>query len=297
MISSLNTLAVVLGVIGVLYAIFIRRTDTMHYRAKLRMGVFVKIVHEGWCFIIPMWHSLSPMKTLQSELHTIKVSTTTKDKVAVVLVLNVATRVQPGKEREAMFNLVDPVPQIESHVGKVAFGLVPSMDLDELYGDTSSLIGAVSEDLAIFLNENGYDIDSVNLNGIGLQKSTQESRDAVYKNQQLQVAAKAAGETRAIGVVAQAEAEKEEQELDGQGVGEERAAIADAAVKSMHELAEALQLGDASDEEKETLRLEITKLLNRQLERDTLVKVGMSDGVTIVFPHNLGVTDEVHVAA
>ena len=279
------------------YWIFIQTTETMHYRAKMRLGQFVKIVHEGPCIRIPILHSLSEPKSLQTEQHTIKVSTTTKDKVAVDLLLNIAIRVQRGKEEQAMFNLVDPVPQIESHVGKVAFARVPSMNLDDLYLDTGDIVAAVLAELKKFLNENGYDILSVNLNGIVLPKSVQDSRDAVYENTQRQIAAKAAGETAAIGVLAKAEAQKEEKKLDGEGIGDERTAIADAAVVAINELGAALELDGAPDEEKAKLRLEITKLLNRQLERDTLVAVGTSTGTVLMFPHNLGVTDEALVGA
>jgi regulator of protease activity HflC (stomatin/prohibitin superfamily) len=273
-------------------ALFVRNTQTMTYRAKTRMGNFVKIVHEGWSIIIPGYHSLSEPVSLRSVQYPINVSTTTKDKVAVSILLNVALRVQRGKEEQAMFNLADPVPQIESHVGKIAFALVPTMDLDTLYGDSRRIIDAVSTELATFLNSNGYDILSVNLNGITLPPSTQSARDDVYVQAQKEIAATAAGQTDAIMVIAQAEAEKDEKRLDGEGVGAEREAIANASVTAINELGAALELDGATEEEKKMLHLEITKLLNRQLERDTLVKVGTSTGTILMFPHNLGVTDD-----
>ena len=272
--------------------LFVRRTQTMTFRAKMRMGNFVKIVHEGWCIVVPILHSLSEPFSLRSVQYPITVATTTKDKVAVSILLNVAIRVKEGKEEQAMFNLADPVPQIESHIGKLAFALVPTMDLDTLYTDSSSIIAAVSKELAVFLNENGYDVLSVNLNGITLPSSIQDARDAVYVNAQNEIAATAAGQTDAIMVIAKAEAEKDQKQLDGEGVGDERMAIANASVTAINELGVALDLDGASEEEKKVLHLEITKLLNRQLERDTLVKVGTSTGTILVFPHNLGVTDD-----
>jgi regulator of protease activity HflC (stomatin/prohibitin superfamily) len=277
---------------GLFIALFVRKTQTMTFRAKLRMGNFVKIVHEGWCIVVPILNSLSEPFSLQSVQYPITVSTTTKDKVAVSLLLNVAIRVQRGKEEQAMFNLADPVPQIESHVGKVALALVPTMDLDTLYGDSSKIIDAIGKEIAVFLNDNGYDILSVNLNGITLPESVQKSRDGVYENTQRQIAANAAGETAAVLVLATAEAEKEEKQLDGEGIGEERMAIADASVVTITELSAALELEGAPAAEQKLLHLEITKLLNRQLELATLVKIGTSAGTVLMFPHNLGVTDE-----
>jgi len=295
--SSILLLVTALFASGLFIAIFVRKTQTMTFRAKMRMGNFVKIVHEGWCVIVPILHSLSEPFSLQSVQYAITVTTTTKDKVAVSLLLNVAIRVQRGKEEQAMFNLADPVPQIESHVGKVALALVPTMDLDTLYGDSGKVIAAIATDISKFLNDNGYDILSVNLNGITLPDSVQKSRDAVYVNTQLQIAAKAAGETAAVLVLAAAEADKIERQLDGEGVGEERMAIADASVVTINELSMALELEDAPEEEKKELHDEITKLLNRQLELATLVKVGTSTGTVLMFQHNLGVTDKEILAA
>ncbi|MDR3613744.1 MAG: SPFH domain-containing protein [Candidatus Obscuribacterales bacterium] len=295
--TAILLLGTVLVAATLFIAIFVRKTQTMTFRAKMRMGNFVKIVHEGWCIVVPILHSLSEPFSLQSVQYAITVTTTTKDKVAVSLLLNVAIRVQRGKEEQAMFNLADPVPQIESHVGKVALALVPTMDLDTLYGDSGKVIAAIATDISKFLNDNGYDILSVNLNGITLPDSVQKSRDAVYVNTQLQIAAKAAGETAAVLVLAAAEADKIERQLDGEGVGEERMAIADASVVTINELSEALELEDAPEEEKKELHDEITKLLNRQLELATLVKVGTSTGTVLVFQHNLGVTDKGVLAA
>lgn len=211
----------------------------------------------------------------------------------VTLELTIMTQVKPGKEEAAMFNLVDPVAQIESHVGKVVFAKVPSMDLDTLYQDTTGIIQAVKTDLEAFLKENGYDILGVNLNNIVLPKAVQDARDAVYEQTQRQLAATAAGETLRITEVAKATAEKQAKKLQGEGVGDERIAIADAYAISINKLGEALGWDKASETERAQLRFEILALLQKQLEMDTLLKVGTSAGTVLMVPHNLGVTGEI----
>jgi regulator of protease activity HflC (stomatin/prohibitin superfamily) len=269
----------------------IRTTPPMHFRAKLRQGKFVKIVNAP-CLVIPLFETVTPPKTLQSELHTIKVQTPTKDKVAVVLELQVAVRVLPGKEREALYNLANPLAQIESHVGKVAFAKAPKLDLEDLYKDKTAIVQAVTQDLKGFLEKNGYEILSVNLNDITLPPAVKEARDQVYEQTQAKFTATAKGETLRIQIVEKAKARKTKRRLNGEGVGLERIAIARAYATSIRSLGESLGMGAATAEKKKGLRMEILSILNKQLDMDTLLNIGLKAKRVLMIPQHQSVAGE-----
>ncbi|MDR3613743.1 MAG: SPFH domain-containing protein [Candidatus Obscuribacterales bacterium] len=284
---------VTLGLTAVLAILFIctligsiRITPPKHFRAKLRQGRFIKIVGSGPCLKLPIFETLTAPWSLQSQQHVIKVNTTTKDKVPVVLELTIAIRVKTGREREAMFNLREPLKQIESHVGKVAFAKAPRMDLEEVFTDTTGIVLAVREELEHFLEDNGYDILSVNLNNIILPTTVKDARDAVYEQTQKKLTAEAQGETNKIQTVARATANKQKMKLGGEGVGLQRIAIGRAYANSIKSLGTALGLGKATAEEKRSLRREILVILNKQLDMDTLLKIGVAATKVLMVPQN-----------
>jgi regulator of protease activity HflC (stomatin/prohibitin superfamily) len=269
----------------------IRTTPPMHFRAKLRQGKFVKIVNAP-CLVIPFFETVTAPKTMQSEQHTIKVETTTRDKVAVVLELTVAVRVLPGKEREALYNLANPLQQIESHVGKVAFARAPKMDLEDLYKDKTAIVQAVTQDLKGFLEKNGYEILSVNLNDITLPPAVKDARDKVYEQTQAKASATAQGETMRIQIVENAKARRTKRRLNGEGVGLERIAIARAYATSIRSLGESLGMGSATPEKKKGLRMEILSILNKQLDMDTLLNIGLKAKKVLMIPQHQSIAGE-----
>ena len=274
----------------------IRITPPRHFRAKLRQGRFIKIVQAGPCLKLPYFETLTAVTSLASQQHVIKVNTTTQDKVAVTLELTVAIRVKPGKEREALFNLADPLKQIESHVGKVALAKAPKMPLETLYGDTTSIVQAVSEDLSVFLEDNGYEILSVNLNNITLPPSVQAARDAVYEQTQKKLAAEAQGAALSIQIIAKATAAKKEKKFQGEGAGLQRIAIARAYATSITSLSKALGMDKASGKDKSILRFEILSMLNKQLDMDTLLKIGIAATKVLMVPAQRSVAGDVAAA-
>jgi regulator of protease activity HflC (stomatin/prohibitin superfamily) len=274
----------------------IRKTPPWHFRAKLRNGRFIKIVGQGACLKLPYFETLTEPFSLKSQQHVIKVATTTSDKVPVVLQLTIAIQVKAGREREAMFNLDQPLKQIESHVGKVAFAKAPRMALEELFTDTTGIVEAVKEELEHFLEANGYDILSVNLNDITLPNEVKDARDAVYEQTQKKLTAEKQGAALKIRIVAKATAAKQEKLLAGEGVGLQRIAIARAYANSIRSLSNALGMGKATPEEKSTLRLEILSILNKQLDMDTLLKIGIAAKKVLMVPQRQTVAGEVAAA-
>ena len=289
-------LAVFVGAVIVLTLIrSIRITPPKHVRAKLFMGRFVKIVGSGPCLKLPYFETLTDPFSLQSEQHVIKVNTTTSDKVPVQMELTIAIRVKSGREREAMFALDKPLAQIESHVGKVAFATAPKMPLEALFTQTTGIVQAVREELEHFLDSNGYDILSVNLNNITLPPEVKQARDAVYEQEQKRQTAEKKGAALKIRIVAEAKAAKREKGLAGEGVGLQRIAIARAYANSIKSLSEALGVGKASPEERSALRFEILSILNKQLDMDTLLKIGVASKTVIMVPQKLSPAGELAV--
>jgi regulator of protease activity HflC (stomatin/prohibitin superfamily) len=294
---------ITLGLAAILVIFFIctvigsiRITPPKHFRAKLRQGRFIKIVGSGPCLKLPFFETLTAPWSLQSQQHVIKVATTTGDKVPVTLELTIAIQVKAGREREAMFNLREPLKQIESHVGKVAFAKAPKMALQELFTDTTGIVIAVKEELEHFLEANGYTILSVNLNNIILPPSVKDARDAVYEQGQKLLQAEAQGAATKIQIVARATAAKKQKKLAGEGVGLQRIAIGRAYANSIRSLGAALGLAKATPEERSALRFEILGILNKQLDMDTLLKIGVAATKVLMVPQHQTIAGEVAAA-
>jgi regulator of protease activity HflC (stomatin/prohibitin superfamily) len=162
---------------------------------------------------------------------------------------------------------------MEAIVNNILLGHIPSMEFDEVYSSQPQIAMWVKTELEKEMNPVGYIINRVLVTDIVPSPQVRQAMDAINIANRNQVSAKAQGEAERIKVVAAATAQSEAKKLQGEGIANERIAIA----KGFREAIELIKesAGISGDEA-------YTMLLFTNWT-DMLSAVGTSPNSTVVF--------------
>lgn len=197
-----------------------------HPKVVERFGRFLKIAHPGLNFKIPFIDRVVATISLLTYNVTIPVVTQTKDNVFVTIKIAIQYRIKAGKEREAFYTLQDAVTSIKQYVVGVVLQCVRDIELDLVFSNKEKIAQQVRTELENSMAAFGYEIVETLVNEVEPDQKVVESMNAINAAQRLQQAAKAEGEAAKIKQVALAQAEKESKKLQGEGIAEQRKAIA-----------------------------------------------------------------------
>jgi regulator of protease activity HflC (stomatin/prohibitin superfamily) len=115
---------------------------------------------------------------------------------------------------------------MEAIVNNILLGHIPSMEFDEVYSSQPQIAMWVKTELDKEMAPVGYTINRVLVTDIVPSAAVREAMDNINIANRNQVSAKAQGEADRIKVVAAANAQAEAKQLQGQGIANERIAIA-----------------------------------------------------------------------
>jgi regulator of protease activity HflC (stomatin/prohibitin superfamily) len=237
-----------------------------------RFGKFNRTGGAGLNLKLPYAESKFEISLLVQQLD-LKMETKTKDNVFVSIPVSVQFSIIPTKVFEAVYTMANPRGQMESIVNNILLGHIPSMDFDEVYSSQPNIALWVKTELDKEMGPVGYLINRVLVTDIVPSPAVRDAMDNINIANRNQVSAKAQGEADRIKVVAAANAQAEAKQLQGQGIANERIAIAKGFKEAIEMIKES---ADVPGEEAYSMLL-FTNWT------DMLSAVGTSPNSTVVF--------------
>jgi regulator of protease activity HflC (stomatin/prohibitin superfamily) len=237
-----------------------------------RFGKFNRTGSAGLNLKLPYVESKFEISLLVQQLD-LKMETKTKDNVFVSIPVSVQFSIIPSKVYEAVYTMANPRAQMEAIVNNILLGHIPSMDFDEVYSSQPNIALWVKVELDKEMGPVGYLINRVLVTDIVPSPAVRQAMDNINIANRNQVSANAQGEADRIKVVAAANAQAEAKQLQGQGIANERIAIAKGFKEAIEMIKES---ADVPGEEAYSMLL-FTNWT------DMLSAVGTSPNSTVVF--------------
>ncbi len=134
--------------------------------------------------------------------------------------------VKAGQAADSFYKLRDHIAQMKSYVLDVVRAKVPVLELDETFAKKDDVAANVKENLADKFGGYGFEIHDVLVVDIDPDPAVKAAMNEIQTQRRLQVAAQAQGDAQKTLLVKSAEAESEAKKLQGEGIAQERMAIA-----------------------------------------------------------------------
>lgn len=253
-------------------------TDQQTVRMVRRFGKFKHVSEAGLGIKAPWLDDVSEPLSLRTLQHNVRVETITKDKVSLHLTVSVQYQVLQGRAYDAFYKLQNPTSQIESYVFDAVRARVPEMDLDQVFQNKGEIANAVENELKKDMEDFGYGISKALVTEVDPDPKVKAAMNDINTAQREQIAANARGEAQKILTIKAAEAEAEKKKLQGQGVANERTAIAQGIRESASLLKEAL--GEGIDAQ------HVMDILMMTQAYDALRDIGANSRTNVVFLPN-----------
>lgn len=244
-------------------------------------GKFSYIAEAGLRFKIPLIQRIAGRLNLKIQQLPVVVETKTKDDVFVRVVISVQYEVKRGRENieKAFYSLDNPEQQITSYVFDSVRSEVPKLTLDEVFAEKDRIALSVASELNDTMQNYGYTIIKSLVTDIDPDQKVKNAMNEINASKRLKEAAKEKAEADKIQVVAIAEAEAESKRLQGEGIANQRRAIANGLQESAEDLKQAIPGSDA---------MTVMNLLMVTQYFDTLQEMAKSGVNTVFMPSNPG---------
>mmetsp|Transcript_20065 Transcript_20065/g.36654 ORF Transcript_20065/g.36654 Transcript_20065/m.36654 type:complete len:286 (+) Transcript_20065:80-937(+) len=243
-----------------------------------RLGAFQGIRGAG-CHVVgcDIAGAIINIRKLSTRVQEYNLSTETKTKDNVFVMVAVAVQVEPVAEKayEALYRLTNPKQQIDSYVSDVVRGQVPTLKLDDLFESKDDIAQAVKERLTKSMGEYGYSIHQVLVTDLRPDEKVRHAMNEIDANRRLRVAASEKAEAEKVLKVKAAEADAESKFLQGQGIARQRTAIV-----------EGLKHAVGGDRELDPKTTQELLLITQYF--DTLEKLSHGQATTVFMPHSVG---------
>jgi regulator of protease activity HflC (stomatin/prohibitin superfamily) len=272
--AALIVLVCVVVVVIVLFSLFTMfvMVHQQHSVVVERLGKFNRILGSGLHVKLPLLEHVAGKLSLRIQQLEVPVETKTHDNVIVNVSIAVQYRVPPDNVEKAFYQLDDPAKQIESYVLASVRGEVPKMGLDDLYENKDQVAGAVEIELKESMEAFGYQIVIALVTDISPDNKVKAAMNDINAAVREREAATARGDANKVIVIKAAEAEAASKKLQGEGIANERRAIAAGIKDSVAMLRDAAGV-DAS---------EALATLTLTQQMDTLREIGSQAGSTVI---------------
>lgn len=238
-----------------------------------RFSKFSRVARAGLNFKIPFIERVASRMSLQVRELKFPVETKTEDNVTVTITVRVQFAVIESDVQTAYYKLSAPAAQISSYVNDAILAEVPKLTLDNAFAKKDDVASAVAASLQDVMKSYGYNIVRTLITDITMPAAVSESMNKINAAQRERQAAQDLANADKTKLVTQAQAEAEAKKLQGQGIADQRQAIADGFVRSMSSLQDA---GVAIED--------ITQVLLLTQYFDTQAQFAKSGNSTILLP-------------
>jgi regulator of protease activity HflC (stomatin/prohibitin superfamily) len=191
-----------------------------------RFGKFVRVASPGLQRKSPFVERVAGSMSLQVEQ--LNTDIETKDNVFVVVKLAIQYMVgaEEEKVKDAFYKLDNPEAQMTSFALDVVRSHIPTMNLDEAYADADTIAKHIQTTLQQQMATYGYEIIKALVTNIEPDQKVKDAMNNINAASRDREAANQRGEAEKILAIKRAEADKESMRLHGEGVAEQRKAIA-----------------------------------------------------------------------
>lgn len=272
----MNPLAVIGGV--VLVIIFFGSIRIVEQNTVLVvefLGRFNRLMNAGLNFKIPLLERVAAKVTLRQQNFAIKGNYPSKDKVIVDVSTNLIFAVDPSMEgvKKYTYSLSNRNESIGAIIENSLRTYIAKETHEGILEKKEELAVHIRNDLEEQFSEWGMTISSFQITEVTFPATITQAMSEVVASEQLKKAAENKGEATKIQSVKEAEAEKERKRLQGEGIAQERRAIAEGLKDSIEVVREAT--GQDSSE--------ILALLTLTQYLDTLKSVGLTGNSKVIF--------------
>lgn len=242
-----------------------------------RFGKFNRIAYPGLRLKFPFIDQIIARVNMRIRQLDVGVETKTDDDVFVMVQVSVQYYVIPEKVYDAFYKLNNPEGQITSYVFDVIRAEIPNIELDDVFREKERVAQSVKDSLSDVMKDYGYGIIKSLITDIDPAQVVKTAMNEKEAAKRIRQATLDKAEADKIRVVKNAEAEAESKKLQGEGLAQQRIAIA----KGMRESVELLKSVTDSTGNEVLIQLLITQYFDTL---DSMAKHGNSN--TIMLPHN-----------
>ncbi len=239
------------------------------------LGRFNRLMNAGLNFKIPILERVAAKVTLRQQNFAIKGNYPSKDKVIVDVSTNLIFAVDPSMEgvKKYTYSLSNRNESIGAIIENSLRTYIAKETHEGILEKKEELAVHIRNDLEEQFSEWGMTISSFQITEVTFPATITQAMSEVVASEQLKKAAENKGEATKIQSVKEAEAEKERKRLQGEGIAQERRAIAEGLKDSIEVVREAT--GQNSSE--------ILALLTLTQYLDTLKSVGLTGNSKVIF--------------
>ena len=245
-----------------------------------RLGKFNKVSKAGLHIKIPLIDSISGRINLRVRELPVEVETKTKDDVFVKIVVSVQFFVIDTIEgvKDSFYELNNPEQQIQSYVFDSIRSEVPMMELDDVFAEKEKIALAVKTELSGTMRQFGFDFIKALVTDIDPDAKVKHSMNEINAAKRMKEAAKEEAAAAKIRVVAAAEADMESKRLAGEGIAQQRIAIANGLKESVAEVKLAMEDHVTSQD--------VMNMLFMTQHYETVAKLSENNTSTIFMPYS-----------
>lgn len=245
-----------------------------------RFGKFNKVALSGINFKIPFIDKKAGTVNLRVMELPVEVETKTKDDVFVRLIVSVQYYVVETTDgiQTSFYKFDNPARQIQSYVFDSIRSEVPKMLLDDVFSEKDKIAVAVQTELAETMDDYGFTIIKALITDIDPDAKVKHAMNEINAAKRLKEAAREYAEAEKIKVVAAAQAEAEGKKLQGEGIANQRIAIANGIKQSVEEVKGAMEDGVTGQE--------VMNMLFMTQHYETIGKLAEQGVNTIFMPYS-----------
>ena len=245
-----------------------------------RLGKFHKVSKAGLNLKIPLIDTISGTVNLKVRELPVEVETKTKDDVFVKITVTVQFFVIDTIEgiKDSFYELNNPEQQIQSYVFDSIRSEVPRMELDDVFAEKEKIAFAVKTELSGTMRQFGFDFIKALVTDIDPDAKVKHSMNEINAAKRMKEAAKEEAAGAKIRVVAAAEADMESKRLAGEGIAQQRIAIANGLKESVSEVKSAMEDHVTSQD--------VMNMLFMTQHYETIAKLGENNTSTIFMPYS-----------
>ena len=247
-----------------------------------RLGKFNRVATSGFNLKIPILDKKAGTVNLKVMELPVEVETKTKDDVFVRLIVSVQYYVVETQEgiKTSFYKFNNPSQQIQSYVFDSIRSEVPNMELDDVFSEKDKIAKAVQMELADTMEEYGFAIIKALITDIDPDSKVKHAMNEINAAKRLKEAAREYAEAEKIKVVAAAEAEAQSKKLQGEGIADQRIAIANGMKQSVEQVKGAMEDNVSGQQ--------IMNMLFMTQHYDTISRLAEQGVNTIFVPYSPG---------
>ncbi len=210
---------------GIFYII-----QQQHVGVIERLGKFHAIVNPGFHMRVPIVDRVRDVSLMTEDEH-ITFDAKTEDNVTIELDVSVQYHVDyqaadgSGIYR-SLYTLTDPVAQMGDYFADALRSQIPSRKLDEVFTEKDAIATAIDEIVSAKMRDYGYIIVTTLITSIKLPADVQQSMNRIIASKNDLESAKNEAEAERQKTVIAAAAKAEAMEKEGEGIANQRIAIA-----------------------------------------------------------------------